>query len=194
MNHSISLRHSKTNDVAGSIHLADMTSVYKLNEIRKKRDSSGDGRKKSNERQGQSQGQSQGLGEGRMFVIKSSKQSLCLMAKCQEECDRWVRGIQLQLDLEKKKKKKNQEKSSSNRRSSGNKFDKYESILKDLEDDCLPIKVGRGVVPSGCCSRADISMLDDLFKGAAVDHNVGQNLHSDDYKDIEQMYTYTSVL
>lgn len=183
MNHSISLRHSKTNDVAGSIHLADMTSVYKLNEIRKKRDSSGDGRKKSNERQGQSQGQSQGLGEGRMFVIKSSKQSLCLMAKCQEECDRWVRGIQLQLDLEKKK-KKNQEKSSSNRRSSGNKFDKYESILKDLEDDCLPIKVGRGVVPSGCCSRADIT----------VDHNVGQNLHSDDYKDIEQMYTYTSVL
>jgi hypothetical protein len=157
--------------VADSIDLSSVTRVYKVQEIRKqnrrqkqiqreikRRKSSGQTEKNDigalNGRRMSSQAHPQGLGEGRMFVIKSSKRTLCLMAKCEEDCDRWVRGIQLQLDL---KKKRDQEqllnKNKSNRRRSGNKFDHMESILEDLNGS-LRINVGRGIVES---DDADIS-------------------------------------
>ena len=177
-------------DVADSIDLSSVTRVYKVQEIRKRnrrqkqiqreikrRKSTSAGQTEKNDisalngRRASSQAHPQGLGEGRMFVIKSSKRTLCLMAKCEEDCDRWVRGIQLQLDL---KKKRDQEqllnKDKSNRRRSGNKFDHMESILEDLNES-LRIKVGRGIIESeddistdcSSSSRNRIYIESDLF-------------------------------
>lgn len=66
-------RDSRNNFPSGTIKLDDIHQVYKLNAITEKNDN--------------------------IFVIKSTRRSLCLMTKTSGECDRWLRTIQMQLDL-----------------------------------------------------------------------------------------------
>ena len=78
-------RHSAdvVDQVAGSILLEHILSVYKMRSLRR---SSKGGRNREDE------------GDVK-FVIKSRKRVLCLMAKNSAGCDKWVRALQLQLDL-----------------------------------------------------------------------------------------------
>ena len=171
MNHSISWRHSKNHAVAGSIDLSNVTSVYKVNQIErgKKRE-----RKNSNEESTKrfpkfSLGRAKKeQNESKLFVIKSSSRSLCLMAKDPAECDRWVKSIQLQLDIRNRKR--------SPRKPVGDKYDQFESILKDL-DDSLPInKLGREImmkeesVKSTWNPRTHVAILDDYLNGNLKEH------------------------
>lgn len=66
-------RSSKTSFPSGSIPLDEIQQIYKLNTVTEK--------------------------EQHVFVVKARKQSLCLGAKSSGDCDKWVRLIQMQLDL-----------------------------------------------------------------------------------------------
>ena len=66
-------RSSKTSFPSGSIPLDDIQQVYKLNTVTEK--------------------------EEHVVIIKARKQSLCLASKRDGDCDKWVRMIQMQLDL-----------------------------------------------------------------------------------------------
>ena len=76
-NGAILWRHSKDDDVTGCIELQLVSDVYKVQSL--------------NDSSYQSQ--------RNIFVIKSKKRTLCLMAKNEEECEKWIRSIQLQTDL-----------------------------------------------------------------------------------------------
>lgn len=78
---SIQWRHSKSEvPAAGRIKLEDVDMVYKLNAL--KPSNRFNGRRNST-----------------ILIVKSKKRNLCLMARSSEDCDRWVRAIQMQLDL-----------------------------------------------------------------------------------------------
>ncbi len=76
-NGAISWRHSKQSETAGFIPLSQVEDVYKIAPLK---------RNSSNE-------------SGKIFVVKSKKRRLCLSAADKDECDKWFRVIQLQLDL-----------------------------------------------------------------------------------------------
>lgn len=76
-NDCIQWRHSKEIEHADIVELQHVESVYKVEIL--------DGSTK----------------KGRIFVIRSRKKTTCFMAQSESECDRWVRCIQLQLDLRK---------------------------------------------------------------------------------------------
>jgi hypothetical protein len=68
-------RHAKDIELAGILEFQHVESVYKVEIL--------DG--SSN--------------KGQVFVVKSRKKTICFMAHSEAECERWVRSIQLQLDL-----------------------------------------------------------------------------------------------
>jgi len=74
-NDRIFWRHSKHIEVAGLIELEHVTSVYRLNVLGNTHD------------------------KRHIFVIRSRKRTLCLMTETESECEKWVRAIQMQLDL-----------------------------------------------------------------------------------------------
>ena len=74
-NDKILWKHSKDIELAGIVELQHVESVYKVEIL----DASPN--------------------KGRVFVIKSRKKTICFMALSESECERWVRSIQLQLDL-----------------------------------------------------------------------------------------------
>ena len=76
-NGAISWRHSQESGVSGSIPMNQVADVYKIEAVK---------RKTSHQ-------------SGKIFVVKSKKRNLCLRANDREECDKWVRIIQLQIDL-----------------------------------------------------------------------------------------------
>ena len=89
-NDSISWRHSKTSEVAGSIDLAHVDKIYKIRSLKKKKKKKKDGTENKNNRNDNTD---------RIFVLKSRQRTLCLMTRKEEGCDKWVRAVQLQLDL-----------------------------------------------------------------------------------------------
>lgn len=73
---AIQWRHSKDQaPAAGEIKLEDVDAVYKLNALKKK------------------------SSNNTVLIVKSKRRNLCLMARSSEDCERWVRAIQMQLDL-----------------------------------------------------------------------------------------------
>ena len=76
-NNALSWKHAKEAEIAGSIDIDKIQKVKMINneKIQKKGDHS------------------------RSFVVKTSHRTLCLMANNQSECEKWVRVIQMQLDL-----------------------------------------------------------------------------------------------
>ena len=111
-NEAISWRHSKKSEVAGSIELSNIESIHKVKSL------------KCQENKGPTK-QGNEKADVRVFVLKSKKRTLCLMTGKGENCDKWVRAIQLQLDLRNggtfsgPKNEKNQRKKTG----SGNKYD-----------------------------------------------------------------------
>ncbi len=82
-NDSLSWRHSKSSEVAGSIDLRHVESIHKVQCLKKKRPW-GDNKEDVD----------------RIFVIKSKKRALCLMTiGSQDGCDKWIRALELQLNL-----------------------------------------------------------------------------------------------
>jgi hypothetical protein len=75
-NDRILWRHSKDIELAGIVELQHVESVYKVEIL-----------------------EDVSSNKGRIFVVKSRKKTICFMAPSESECDRWVRCIQLQLDL-----------------------------------------------------------------------------------------------
>lgn len=119
-NDSISWRHSKTSEVAGSIDLSRVDKIYKIRSLKKKEKG---GRDKKNNRHDN---------PDRIFVLNSRQRTLCLKTRKEEGCDKWVRSIQLQLDLRNggtfsgPKNEKNGRKSTEGR-------DKYERMIRSLD-------------------------------------------------------------
>jgi hypothetical protein len=69
---------------------------------------------------------------GRLFVIKSLKRDLVLLAKTKSDAERWVIGIKVQMQ----KKKEQERRENQGQRSSGNKFDE---MVRRLSDTSLSI-------------------------------------------------------
>ena len=93
-NQAISWRHSKDSDVvSGSIDIQYITDVYKIPALNKKK------RKKTSKKNNSLIKNEES--DSKVFMIKSSRKRrvLCLMAKNEGECEKWVRAIQIQLDL-----------------------------------------------------------------------------------------------
>jgi hypothetical protein len=88
-NDSISWRHSKTSEVTGSIDFSQVENVYKIHSLKKN--------KKEDNSEQINTNKSDNC--DRIFVVKSRKRTLCLMTGKEERCDKWIRSIQLQLDL-----------------------------------------------------------------------------------------------
>lgn len=76
-NNALSWKHAKESEIAGSIDLDNVQNVKMI----------------YNERI-QKKGE-----QPRSFVVKTSNRTLCLMANNQSDCEKWVRLIQMQLDL-----------------------------------------------------------------------------------------------
>lgn len=84
-NDSLSWRHSKSSEVAGSIDLRHVESIHKVQCLKKKRSVPWNDKKEDVDR---------------IFVIKSKKRALCLMTiGSHEGCDKWIRALELQLNL-----------------------------------------------------------------------------------------------
>jgi len=161
-NESISWRHSKNSEVAGSIDIEHISSVYKVKDLREKRENKNNGGPLDSIR---------GPGQERMFVVKSRKRVLCLMAQTSQDCDRFVRGIQLQLDLKGWEDKLCQKSS---------RTDKYDNMLKILDRrlSALPeIEVGPGIDGTdsdASWTNTQLKMLDDFLQGPVPDTDAMQ--------------------
>lgn len=140
-NDSLLWRHSKENEVAGSIRLEHMSSVYKMKSLRSS--------------------SSKGGGGGSVFIVKSRKRNLCLMAKDDADCDRWVRAIQLQLDLREGGTASGPA-SSKNRRKSNGGGDKFELMIQAADESFSSL------VEMNSCSKLQHPCLD-----AENDENYG---------------------
>jgi len=120
-NGAVSWRHSKGSEVAGSIELSCVENIHKIKSLRrKKKKNLNDSHRKGN-------------GEI-MFVLNSRKRTLCLRAKDDDDCDKWVRAIQLQLDLKSGGTFYGPPSGKKNRRKSIGGGDKYDIMLKTLND------------------------------------------------------------
>ena len=85
---AIQWRHSKDQDpAAGEIKLENVDRAYKLNAL------------KQNNRFNSSSNSNSSNNNNTVLIVRSKKRNLCLMARSNEDCDRWVRAIQMQLDL-----------------------------------------------------------------------------------------------
>ena len=98
-NDSISWRHSKGSEVAGSIELTHIENVYKVKTLTKKNKNNKNRSKAGNEVSSAKDESEHNDNVDRVFVISSKKRVLCLMGIKGDNCDKWIRGIQLQLDL-----------------------------------------------------------------------------------------------
>lgn len=69
---------------------------------------------------------------GRLFVIKSAKRDLVLLAKTKSDAERWVRGIKVQMQKQQEQERRKYQ----GIRTSGNKFD---DMVRRLSDTSLSI-------------------------------------------------------
>lgn len=122
-NQAICWRHSKDSECAGSIDLELITSVHKVETLQKKR-------KNRNLRVDEDEIHND---ESKMFVVKSKKRVLCLLAKSARDCDRWVRGLQFQLD----KKQHNLSKKCGSRTQMEDKYEKMLTRLDQTYNECF---------------------------------------------------------
>ena len=76
-------RHAKDSEASGSIKLGDVEKVYKLNSLRNTA----------------AKGSAKTASNDTVLIVKTAERNLCLAARSSEECDRWFRAIQMQLDL-----------------------------------------------------------------------------------------------
>lgn len=114
---AIQWRHFKEQDLeAGEIKLEDVDRAYKLNTLKHNHRFNG-GRGSSNDN------------NSTILIVRSKKRNLCLMARSNDDCDRWVRAIQMQLDL-RDGGTVSGPKCTRNRRSSNGGGDKYEVCFR----------------------------------------------------------------
>ena len=76
-NNALSWKHTEESEITGSINLNDIQEFKMINYEKTQKT-----REKS-----------------RSFVLKTRNRALCLMASNQSDCEKWVRVIQMQLDL-----------------------------------------------------------------------------------------------
>ena len=113
-NNALSWKHSEDSEITGSIN---------LNEIQELRLINYDKYQKNRE-------------QPKSFVLKTSKRALCLMASSQSDCEKWVRVIQMQLDLNSGGTSSGPSGKKNRRRSTGGKkLDKFEVC----NTDTLPV-------------------------------------------------------
>ena len=81
-------RHAKDSEASGSIKLDDVEKVYKLNSLRN-----------TAAKKAKGSANTASTCNSTVLIVKTAERNLCLAARSREECDRWFRAIQMQLDL-----------------------------------------------------------------------------------------------
>jgi len=158
-NEAISWKHSKesTEMVAGSIELSNIHRVYRIepltNNQRINKQSSSNRRKK--------------------FVIKSKTRSLCLMARSEEECDLWMRALQLQLDL-KDGGTSSGPSGTKNRRKSNGGLDKYDQMMKAIAKN------------TNCLKAMDEDLKEQIVNSNIIDSDDDGDVAYNEYPESEQ--------
>ena len=80
-------RHSKDGYARGRIKLDEVEKIYKLKSLSNKT-----AKKKR-------RGRGSSSNDATILIVKTKEKNLCLSAQSGEDCDRWYRAIQMQLDL-----------------------------------------------------------------------------------------------
>ena len=87
-NDALEWRHSQHGDARGRIKLDDVEKIYKLKAKH--------GSTKSNAAKKRRRSSSN---NAKILIVKTKERNLCLAAQNSDDCDRWYRAIQMQLDL-----------------------------------------------------------------------------------------------
>ena len=92
-NDALEWRHSTHGDARGRIKLDDVEKIYKLKSLSNKTKHDSTNSNAAKKRRGSS------FNNAKILIIKTKERNLCLSAQSGEDCDRWYRAIQMQLDL-----------------------------------------------------------------------------------------------
>ena len=87
-NDALEWRHSTHGDARGRLKLDDVEKIYKL---KAKHGSTNSNAAKKRRRSSSN--------IAKILIIKTKERNLCLAAQNSDDCDRWYRAIQMQLDL-----------------------------------------------------------------------------------------------
>ena len=92
-NDALEWRHSTHGDARGRIKLDDIEKIYKLKSLSNKTKHGSTISNAAKKRRGSSSN------NATILIVKTKERNLCLSAQSGEDCDRWYRAIQMQLDL-----------------------------------------------------------------------------------------------
>lgn len=92
-NDALEWRHSRHGDARGRIKLDDVGKIYKLKSLSNKTKHGSTNSNAAKKRKGTSSN------NATILIVKTKERNLCLSAQGGEDCDRWYRAIQMQLDL-----------------------------------------------------------------------------------------------